>query len=204
MPKIQIPKFSGFPNPENPNPEIQDSRPIFKINTKNPEKKIWNFFDNFFGFFTKKSVKVSIFRNGHTENVRESRKCLGIPKMFGNPENSVLLNRKTKKNRKFFLKILKKIKNKKIWEIFQDLSVVRESRKFSNPEREYQIPENPIPGLFGNTEFPKMFYSRTSGFPKQKNSGMAPPYYRHTKAKFLIFCGPECKSKAQKKFGMCI
>ena len=84
--------------------------------------------------------------------------------MFGIPENSVLLNRKTNKNRNFFFKILKK-KN-------FELSVVRESRKFSNPEREYRIPENPIPGLFGNTEFPKMFYSRTSGFPKQKNSGI--------------------------------
>ena len=72
--------------------------------------------------------------------------------MFGNPENSVLLNIKTKKNHDFFWKFWKKKKN---WEIFQDLSVVRESRKFSNPEREYRIPENPIPGLFGNTEFRK-------------------------------------------------
>ena len=51
----------------------------------------------------------------------------------------------------------------------------RKYQKFSNPEREYQIPEDPIPGLFGNTEFSKMFYSWTSGFPKQKNSRMAPP-----------------------------
>ena len=79
--------------------------------------------------------------------------------MFGNPENSVLLNRKTEKIR----------------EIFQDSLVVRESLKFSYPEREYRIPENLIPRLFGNTEFLKMFYSRTSGFPEQKNSGMVPP-----------------------------
>ena len=59
--------------------------------------------------------------------------------MFGNLEISVLLNRKTKQMGLF-------------WEIFQGLSVVRESQKFSNPEREYRIPENPIPGLFRNTE----------------------------------------------------
>ena len=106
---------------------------------------------------------------GNPENVWESQKCLGIPKI------QYYWTEKLKKIVTFFWKFWKKIKNKKIWEIFQDLSVVRESRKFSNPEREYRIPENPIPGLFGNTEFPKMFYSRTSGFPKQKKSGMAPP-----------------------------
>ena len=57
---------------------------------------------------------------------------------------------------------------------------VWESHKFIIPEREYQIPENHIPGIFGNIEFPKIFHSRTSGFPKQKNSEMAPPYFlRH-------------------------
>jgi hypothetical protein len=36
-------------------------------------KKNWNFFGNFFGFFIKKSVKISYFWTVHTENVRESR-----------------------------------------------------------------------------------------------------------------------------------
>ena len=80
--------------------------------------------------------------------------------MFRNPENSVILNRKTEKSKKHFLKIMKKNKNLKIFGTFfrnfQDLSVVRESRKFSNPEREYRIPENPIPGLFRNPESRKI------------------------------------------------
>ena len=50
-----------------------------------------------------------------------------------------------------------------------------EYRKFGNPEREYRIPEIPVPGKFGNTEFPKYSHSRTSVFPKENNSGMAPP-----------------------------
>ena len=42
-----------------------------------------------------------------------------------------------------------KILNKKYFlEIFQDLSVVVESRKFSNSEREYRIPKNvPFPNI---------------------------------------------------------
>jgi hypothetical protein len=101
--------------------------------------------------FGKKNLKFSGF-------IRNAQYwiCPGIPKMFRNPENSVILNRKTEKSKNFFLKILKKkffLKNfgNFFWN-FQDLSVVRESRKFSNPEREYRIPENPIPGLFRNTE----------------------------------------------------
>ena len=74
-------------------------------------------------------------------------KCMGIPKMP---------------------KILKKIKN-----LAFSLDA-REYRKFGNPEREYRIPELPVPGKFGNTKFPKNSHSRTSVFPKANNSGMAP------------------------------
>ena len=42
-----------------------------------------------------------------------------------------------------------------------DLSVVPEYRKFSNPVREYQIPDNHISRIFENTEFLKMFHSRS-------------------------------------------
>ena len=76
--------------------------------------------------------------NAHTEIVPESRK-------FSITEQETLENGT-------FLKILKK---NLFLEIF-------------DPERKYRIPENPIPGLFRNTKFRKMFYSRTSGFPKQK------------------------------------
>ena len=48
--------------------------------------------------------------------------------------------------------------------------------KFGNPEREYRIPETPVPGNFGITEFPKNSHSRTSVFPKANNSGMAPSW----------------------------
>ena len=51
----------------------------------------------------------------------------------------------------------------------------REYWKYVNTEREYWIPENPVPGKFGNTEFPKNSHSRTSVLPKEKNSGMALP-----------------------------
>ena len=66
------------------------------------------------------------------------------------------------------------MKKKYFFGIFFDS---REYRKFVNPEREYRIPEIPVPGKFGNTVFPKNSHSRTSVFPKEKKSGMAPPLY---------------------------
>ena len=59
---------------------------------------------------------------------------------------------------------------------FSDFLNTREYWKFGNPEQEYRIPEIPVPGKFGNTEFQKNSHSRTSVLPKEKNSGMAPPY----------------------------
>ena len=50
----------------------------------------------------------------------------------------------------------------------------REYRKFGNTEREYRIPEIPVPEKFGNTEFPKNSHSRTSIFPKEKKIGNGP------------------------------
>ena len=46
---VRDPEKLGILNPENANPEIWDSRPIFVINTENPEFFFWNFFDYFFG-----------------------------------------------------------------------------------------------------------------------------------------------------------
>ena len=89
----------------------------------------WQFFWQFFWIFIKKSEKISYFRTVYTENVRESRN-------FGIIEQE-------KKIGDFF------------WEIFQDLSVVRESRKFSNSEREYRIPENAPYPKFRNSEAKK-------------------------------------------------
>ena len=83
------------------------------------------------------------------KNARESRKCIGI---------SIDLWKKY-----IFVGF------------FSGFLCAREYRKFGNTEREYRIPENPVPGKFGNTEFPKNSDSRTSVFPKEKNSGMAPP-----------------------------
>ena len=89
-----------------------------------------------------------------------------IPKMFRNPKNSVLLNRKTKRNHEFY------------FENFLYLSVVQGYQKFSNPDQECSIPKNPIPGLFGNAEVLKMFHTRTSGFPKQKKNRNGPTLYK--------------------------
>ena len=76
---------------------------------------------------------------------------LKILKMHGNPENA----RESLKNISFCKKI-------DFWVL---LLAVREYQKFSNPEREYWIPEYPVPGKFGNTEFPNHSHSRTSVFP---------------------------------------
>ena len=81
-------EFSGIPNPVNPNPENRDSWPIFRINTENPGKKS-NFFRIFFYLLLSDQEKSCIVE-------------MLITKMSGNPENLVLLNRKTKYNQAFF------------------------------------------------------------------------------------------------------
>ena len=83
--------------------------------------------------------------------------------MHGNPENA----RESPKNISFWRR------KKDFLDFFLD---AREYWKFGNPEQEYRIPEIPVPGKFGNTEFPKNSHSRTSVFPKEKNLGMAPSY----------------------------
>ena len=96
-------------------------------------------------------------------------KCTGILKMHRNPKNA----RESRKCIGISIDLWKKYI---FVGFFSGFLCAREYRKFGNTEREYRIPENPVPGKFGNTEFPKNSDSRTSVFPKEKNSGMAPPW----------------------------
>ena len=100
------------------------------------------------------------------ENAQESRKCMGIPIFL-------------KKEMIFFVSCFRFFwfcfRPFVCFSVFLYNQNAREYRKFGNPEREYRIPEIPVPGKFGNTEFPKYSHSRTSVFPKENNSGMAPP-----------------------------
>ena len=85
--------------------------------------------------------------------------------MHGNPKNA-------RESPLFFEK------NRVFWILFQIFLIhlnAREYWKFGNPEREYRIPEIPVPGKFGNTEFPENSHSWTSVLPKENDSGMAPP-----------------------------
>ena len=125
---------------------------IFRINTKNPGlEKTWTFSTIFLDFLLR---KTSYFRNAHTKSVK------GILKVQD------YWTWKPPQNWDFFGKL------EFFFENFQDLLLSGDSQKFSKPK--FPIPKNPIPGHFENTEFPKTFHSWTSGFPKQRNSGMAP------------------------------
>ena len=101
-------------------------------------------------------------RGSGSRKYRESQKIL----QFGNPESQKSRSRSFQESRKSHSRKLGFPTNyllinwyRKSWKKVGTFSAIF-----------FDLRKNLIPGLFGNTEVPKMLHSRTSGFPKQKNN----------------------------------